>query len=268
MTTPEREPFIKFDEVSKHYGAVRAVEKISLDVYEGEVLALLGDNGAGKTTLMSLAAGVQPPSSGTMSIAGKPTSLRSPRAAQEVGIETIFQDLAVCENLDAAANIFLGRETTRRGRNPFSRLSRAKMAEQARETLKTLDIELPKMTAPVGDLSGGQRKAVAIARAVHWQARMVIMDEPTAALGVPEQRKVVELIHTLKASGLGVILVSHSMPEVFEVADRIVVLRRGQVVGDMKREEASIEQVVTLMVGGVIGPTGQLPTTAGIGVAP
>jgi simple sugar transport system ATP-binding protein len=261
-----REPFIKFDEVSKHYGAVRAVEKISLDVYEGEVLALLGDNGAGKSTLMSLAAGVQPPTSGTMSIAGEPVHLRSPKAAQEIGIETIFQDLAVCENLDAAANIFLGRETTR-SRNPFSRLSRSKMAEQARETLKTLDIELPKMDAPVGDLSGGQRKAVAIARAVHWQARMVIMDEPTAALGVPEQRKVVELIHTLKASGLGVILVSHSMPEVFEVADRIVVLRRGQVVGDMRREEASVEQVVTLMVGGVIGPTGELPTTAGIGVA-
>lgn len=263
----ERTPFIRFDEVSKHYGAVRAVEKISLDVYEGEVLALLGDNGAGKTTLMSLAAGVQPPSSGTMSIAGEPTHLRSPRAAQEKGIETIFQDLAVCENLDAASNIFLGRESRRR-HHPFSRLHRSKMRDQAKETLKTLDIELPKIDEPVGSLSGGQRKAVAIARAVHWQARMVIMDEPTAALGVPEQRKVVELIHTLKASGLGVILVSHSMPEVFEVADRIVVLRRGQVVGDMKRQEASVEQVVTLMVGGVIGPTGQLPTTAGLGVAP
>jgi ABC-type sugar transport system ATPase subunit len=244
-------PFVSFRDVSRRYGAIRAVEGVSLDVYKGEVLALLGDNGAGKTTLMNLASGVLPPTAGTIAINGHPVHLRSPRAAQERGIETIYQDLAVCENLDAPSNIFLGREVRKTARM-FSRLDRRRMLEHARVTLKSLDIELPSLTAPVRELSGGQRKAVAIARAVHWQTQLVIMDEPTAALGVPEQRKVLELIRTLRASGLGVILVSHSMPEVFEVADRIVVLHRGRCVADMPRAEATVDRVVTLMVGGAI----------------
>ncbi|MDO8209625.1 ATP-binding cassette domain-containing protein [Conexibacter sp. CPCC 206217] len=242
-------PRLEFRNATRRFGAVTAAEGVSFSVHGGECVAVVGDNGAGKTTLMNLASGVFPPSSGTIAIDGAEVSLGSPTEARDRGIETIFQDLACCENLDAAANIFLGREL-RLSRRWGSRLARKAMREQARETLKTLDIELKDIDAPIRVLSGGQKKAVAIARAVHWQARLVIMDEPSAALGVPEQRKVAELIGTLKRSGLGVVLVSHSMPEVFEVADRIVVMLRGHKVADMRCEETSIEEVVRLMVGG------------------
>jgi simple sugar transport system ATP-binding protein len=241
-------PLLSFDAVGHSYGAVKAVEHVSFVVNAGEVVAVVGDNGAGKSTLMNLASGVFSPSEGTVALDGKPLSLRSPSDAQQLGIETIYQDMAICKNLDAAANIFLGREL-RRGRMPFSRLDYPSMRRTALATIEKLDIVLKDPDAPVSTLSGGQQKAVAIARAVHWQARLVIMDEPSAALGVPEQRKVAELIDTLRTNGLGVILVSHSMPEVFETSDRIVVMRRGRKVADVPRSEITPEECVNLMVG-------------------
>jgi simple sugar transport system ATP-binding protein len=244
----QTQALLEFRGASRSFGPVKAAEDVSFAVHHGEVVAVVGDNGAGKTTLMNLASGVFLPTAGSLAIEGTPVELRAPTDARDRGIETIFQDMALCANLDAAANIFLGRELRKSSRFG-SRLDRKVMREQALETLDTLDIRIKDIDAPIRFLSGGQKKAVAIARAVHWQAKLVIMDEPSAALGVPEQRKVVELIHTLRSKGLGVILVSHSMPEVFEVADRIVVMLRGRKAGDLAASETSIEEIVQLMVG-------------------
>ena len=185
----------------------------------GEVVALAGDNGAGKTTLIKTISGVFRPSAGEIRLKGEPVSFATPQEARDQGIETIYQDLALADNLSIGANIFLGREPMRRAFGFLPVLDRRKMAEAARETMALLDFHVSRLDAPVSNFSGGQRQAVAIGRAVHWDAQILIMDEPTAALGVPEQRKVISLIHQLKAQGRGIIFISHNLQDIFAVSD-------------------------------------------------
>ena len=243
-------PLLEVRHLSKSFGAVQALKEVSMRIGAGEVVALAGDNGAGKTTLIKAISGVYPPSGGEILLDGRPVRFASPQEARDQGIETIYQDLALADNLTIGANIFLGREPMRKALGFLPVLDRRKMAEAARETMALLDFHVSRMDAPVSNFSGGQRQAVAIGRAVYWNARVLIMDEPTAALGVPEQRKVISLIHQLKAQGREVIFISHHIQSIFTVADRIIVLRRGVEAGERRISETTHEEVVRLMVGG------------------
>jgi simple sugar transport system ATP-binding protein len=250
-TTPQRgEPLLEVRNLSKNFGPVQALADLSMTVHAGEVVALAGDNGAGKTTLIKAISGVYQPSSGEILLKGAPVHFASPQEARDQGIETIYQDLALADNLTIGANIFLGREPMRRAFGILPVLDRAKMAAAAKSTMALLDFHVSRLDAPVSNFSGGQRQAVAIGRAVYWNAQILIMDEPTAALGVPEQRKVISLIHQLKAQGRGVIFISHNLQDIFAVADRIVVLRRGVQAGERRISETTHDEVVRLMVGG------------------
>ncbi len=244
------QPLLEVNNLSKHFGAVQALNDFSMAIKPGEVVALAGDNGAGKTTLIKAISGVYPPTSGEIRLKGKPVSFSTPQEARDQGIETIYQDLALADNLSIGANIFLGREPMTRRFGFLPVLDRKKMADAARDTMALLDFHVSRLDAPVSNFSGGQRQAVAIGRAVYWDAQILIMDEPTAALGVPEQRKVISLIHQLKAQGRGVIFISHNLQDIFAVSDRIIVLRRGVTAGERKISETTHDEVVKLMVGG------------------
>lgn len=244
------EPLLEVRNLSKFFGPVKALNDVSMEVHAGEVVALAGDNGAGKTTLIKAISGVYPPTSGEIIVRGKPVAFETPQDARDNGIETIYQDLALADNLSIGANIFLGREPMRKAFGFLPVLDRRAMAQAARETMAILDFHVSRLDAPVSNFSGGQRQAVAIGRAVYWDTQILIMDEPTAALGVPEQRKVIELIHNLKAQGRGVIFISHNLQDIFAVADRIIVLRRGIMAGARDIAETSHDEVVKLMVGG------------------
>ena len=244
-----KQPILQVKNLSKRFGGLVAVDSVSLEVYPGEVVGLLGDNGAGKSTLIKLISGVHHPDGGQVIFDGAEVSFSTPLDARRVGIETIYQDLALCENLDASANIFLGREPIVRKLGIFRELNYSYMQNESRQVLEQLDIQIPNLRRPIRQLSGGQRQAVAIARAVYWNARLMIMDEPTAALGVPEQLKVLELVHTLRDRGVPIILISHNMQDVFAVADRVIVMRRGRNVGDRLTKETNNNEVVGLMVG-------------------
>ena len=244
------ETLLEVRNLSKNFGPVEALKDLSMVVRAGEVVALAGDNGAGKTTLIKAISGVYQPSSGEILLHGKVVHFASPQEARDQGIETIYQDLALADNLTIGGNIFLGREPMRRAFGFLPVLDRTKMASAAKSTMALLDFHVNRLDAPVSNFSGGQRQAVAIGRAVYWNAQILIMDEPTAALGVPEQRKVISLIHQLKAQGRGVIFISHNLQDIFAVADRIVVLRRGIQAGERRISETSHDEVVRLMVGG------------------
>jgi ABC-type sugar transport system ATPase subunit len=243
-------PILEARDISIRFGGVEALKRVSLQLTPGEVLALAGDNGAGKSTLIKILSGVYHADAGELRFNGRAMQLRDPQDAREQGIETIYQDLALADNLDVGSNIFLGREPTRR-KLGFRVIDRPRMAQVAREVLERLDIVIAqrKLTGPVKMLSGGQRQAIAIGRAIYWKARVLIMDEPTAALGVPEQRKVMALIGSLKAQGVAVILISHNLHDIFAVSDRVVVLRRGEVAGERRIEQTSGDEIVRLMVG-------------------
>ena len=243
------EPVLRATGLVKRFGGLTAVNDVSLDIYPGEVVALAGDNGAGKSTLIKMISGVYRPDGGHIYLGGKEITMASPLEARGLGIETIYQDLALCENLDATVNIFLGREPTKRLLGIFKQVDRGHMLAESNKVLERLDIKIPNLRRHIRQMSGGQRQAVAIARAVYWNARLVIMDEPTAALGVPEQRKVHELVKTLKSQNVPVIIISHNMQDIFAVADRIIVMRRGQKVGDVRATEVSDDDLVSLMVG-------------------
>ncbi|MCB2054275.1 MAG: sugar ABC transporter ATP-binding protein [Geminicoccaceae bacterium] len=245
------EPILRCEKLSKRFGGVHALENVDLVLHRGEVLALAGDNGAGKSTLIKIISGVHPPDDGALFYKGEKLRLRNPRHAREIGIETIYQDLALADNLDVGANVFLGREPTKSFLG-LQRLDRARMRAVAHEVLDTLDIDIArhKFVQPVRNLSGGQRQAVAIGRAIYWKAELLIMDEPTAALGVPEQRKVKELILRLKAQNVAVLFISHNLVDIFDVADRILVLRRGIKAGERRPSETDHNEVVRLMIGG------------------
>jgi len=242
-------PVLRLQNVYKRFGGLTAVNDVSVDIYPGEVIGLVGDNGAGKSTLIKMISGVYRPDDGHVYLGDQEITLSSPMEARNLGIETIYQDLALCENLDATVNIFLGKEPMRRMLGVFKQVDRPHMLAESHKVLDRLDIKIPNLRRPIRQMSGGQRQAVAIARALYWNARLVIMDEPTAALGVPEQRKVHELVRTLKANNVPVIIISHNLQDIFATADRIVVMRRGSKVGDLLAEGTTGDDLVSLMVG-------------------
>lgn len=245
----EQKPILQVKDLYKHFGGLVAVDRVSLDVHPGEVVGLLGDNGAGKSTLIKMISGVYRPDGGQIIFDDAEISFSTPLDARRNGIETIYQDLALCENLDAPSNIFLGREAFHRRLGLFTVLDRPHMLKEARQVLDQLDIKIPDMRRPIRLLSGGQRQAVAIARAVYWNARLMIMDEPTAALGIPEQMKVLELVRTLRERRVPVIIISHNLQDVFAVADRVVVMRRGKKAGERDIQSTNNNDIVGLMVG-------------------
>jgi simple sugar transport system ATP-binding protein len=244
------EPILQAKSVSIRFGGVDALSNVSFTLARGEVLGLAGDNGAGKSTLIKIVSGVYRAQQGEVWFEGRRLALRDPQDARAHGIETIYQDLALADNLDVGSNIFLGREPMVR-RFGLRMIDRGLMRRVAREVLERLDIEIPerKLGRPVQMLSGGQRQAIAIGRAIYWNARVLIMDEPTAALGVPEQRKVMELIRSLKQAGVSIILISHNLHDLFAVSDRIVVLRRGETAGERQVSETNGDEIVRLIVG-------------------
>ncbi len=242
-------PLLAAKGISKRFGGVQALKGVELSVAPGEVVALAGDNGAGKTTLIKIVSGVFQADAGELRYEGSAIRFANPQEARRAGIETIYQDLALADNLDVGANVFLGREPHRRVLG-VPVIDRATMRAEARRSLDVLDIQLHRYDVPVRTLSGGQRQAVAIGRAIYWKARVLIMDEPTAALGVPEQRKVMALIRNLKAGGVGVIFISHNLGDIFEISDRIVVLHRGVNAGERATRATNPDEIVRLMVGG------------------
>ncbi|WP_428924831.1 ATP-binding cassette domain-containing protein [Marinibacterium sp. SX1] len=234
--------------ITKRFGALTALAGVDMDIRAGEVTALLGDNGAGKTTFVKVLAGAHPASDGTLEMAGQAVRFASPKDAAEHGIATIYQELALSENLTVAENVFLGHELTRRVLGlPF--LRRREMQARVAELLKTLDAHIHDTRALVGGLSGGQRQAVAISRALNLDARVVIMDEPTAALAVAETRKVLSLARRLAERGCAVVLISHNIADVFEVSDRMCVFRRGHKIAERHRSETDPDEIVSLITG-------------------
>lgn len=244
-----QEPLLEVRRISKAYGHVQALMNVSFDMSAGEAVALLGDNGAGKSTLVKILSGVYTADSGSIYMYGQPLQIRKPTDALRHGIGTVYQDLAVVDTLDVARNIYLGNVPRRFG---FV-VDYARMYRDARDVLKLLRVEMPSVHTNVGELSGGQRQAVAIARTLAHSARIFLLDEPTAALGVTQSAKVNELIDDLKRHGRTVLVITHNMEHVFEVADRLIVLRHGRCVGIRKRNETTREEVVGLITGAIKG---------------
>ncbi len=247
---PAAAPLLEVRGLQKRYGAVVALRDVNFTVRRGEVTALLGDNGAGKSTTIKAIAGVAPIDEGEILLEGRPVSIRHPSEATALGIQTVYQDLALCDNLGICANLYLGRElvSTPTALGPHV-LRDVDMELEARRVLKTLRINLPALDTPVASLSGGQRQAVAIARAVLWDSKLVIMDEPTAALGVAQTAEVLRLVRDLAEQGYGVILITHNMQNVFQVADNIAVLRLGATVMEARKSDVTQEQVVGAITG-------------------
>jgi len=235
--------------ITKRFGGLVAVDHVSFGVEAGEVVALLGDNGAGKSTLIKMISGVYTPDEGEIFLEGNKLEISSPRDAIAKGIETIYQDLALAENMDVPSNIFLGREKTRKALGCFNVLNNDYMTKESEKILDELDINIPSLKANIRTLSGGQRQAVAISRSIYWNAKVLIMDEPTAALGISEQKKVLELVSSLRKQGIAIIIISHQMYDVFQVADRIIVMRRGVKVGERLARKTTSEEIVSLIVG-------------------
>lgn len=235
--------------ITKSFGHIEALRGADFAISPGEVVGLVGDNGAGKSTLISILVGDQRPDAGEITIDGTPVTLHSPEEAREMGIETVYQDLALADDLDAPANLFLGREVLRKGPLGFlGFLDTATMRDRARGLLQELGVRLD-LAAPVATMSGGQRQSVGVCRAVTWASRIVFMDEPTAALGVVQTERVIRLIKRVRDRGIAVVLISHNLPEVLEVADRIDVLRLGRRVASLAPHEASTERLIGAMTG-------------------
>jgi D-xylose transport system ATP-binding protein len=241
-------PLVELRNIVKTFGGVHAVENVSLELCDGEVLGLLGHNGAGKSTLVKILSGVFPADSGEIRISGQPVSIRSTRDAKAQGIETIYQTLALSENLDSVANLFLGREMADR----FGFMNEEAMEDQARRTLERLRLRLPSLSKLVASLSGGQRQAVAIARAIHFNAKVLIMDEPTAALGPEETQKVGALISSLSSQGIGIILISHDIHDIFDLASRLAVMKNGKLIGVVKTSDVTKDEVLAMIIAGKV----------------
>jgi simple sugar transport system ATP-binding protein len=246
----DNDVILEAEDVQKRFGRVEALRDADFELRNGEVHAIVGDNGAGKSTLIKIISGVYHPDGGELRLDGEPVEIHNPREARELGIETVYQDLALADDLDAAANLFLGREEylpPPLGSLGF--LDRKAMRQRAEEEMRRLKIGIQSVDQRVVDLSGGQRQAVAVARAIAWGRRIVIMDEPTAALGVRESQMVLEMIRDIHEHGLSVLMISHNLPEVFLVSDRITVLRLGRTIATIDTKESSVEAVVGMMTG-------------------
>jgi simple sugar transport system ATP-binding protein len=250
MSSSPDTPLLQLSGIVKHYGTVRALQGASLTVHPNEVVALVGDNGAGKSTMIKVISGVIQPDEGEIAVDGRPVTFSSPLDPRGHGIETVYQDLALAPDLDPAANLFLGREVLRGGLlGRLGMLDKPKMRRQADDAFARLSVGLQDTRSTVGTMSGGQRQGIAVARAVLWASRLVLMDEPTAALGVVQTGRVRALIESVREQGVSVVLVSHNLPFVFEVADRIEVLRLGRRVAVFTRAEATAERVLGAMTG-------------------
>src|SRR5881275_3403896 len=240
-------PTLELRDVSKSFGSVQALKDVDFEVRDGEVMALVGDNGAGKSTLIKCVAGIYSIDDGQILFDGKPVTIHGPKDAAKLGIEVVYQDLALCDNLDVVQNMYLGREV----HDPLFRLREAPMEQKTAETLKSLSVTtIRSVRQPVATLSGGQRQSVAVARAVLWNNRVVFLDEPTAALGVAQTRQVLDLVKRLGEQGLAVVLVSHNLVDVFEVADNITVLRLGQNVAEFRTKDTTQREVVEAITAG------------------
>jgi ABC-type sugar transport system ATPase subunit len=247
-------PTVSVRGITKHFGTIQALRGVDLDIYPSEIVGLVGDNGAGKSTLVNIISGGVQPNAGTISVEGKKVSFSSSLEARRLGIETVYQDLALAPDLSVWANIFLGREKPVKG--PLGRLGwldRKAMANQAQADLERTRIRIDSVNALAGRLSGGQRQAIAVGRAVAWGSKVVLMDEPTAALGVEQQERVGELVATVAAQGVPVLLISHNLPQVHKLAHRVVVLFQGQVVANLRSDESSVDEVVSWITGAALG---------------
>ncbi|MEW2544742.1 ATP-binding cassette domain-containing protein [Streptomyces sp. NPDC047002] len=247
--TDGRTPLVELDGVSKYYGNIRALEGVSLEVHPGEITCVLGDNGAGKSTLIKIIAGLHRHDGGSLLIEGEPTALASPREALDRGIATVYQDLAVVALMPVWRNFFLGSEPTR-GRGPLRRLDVDLMRETTRAELLRMGIDLRDVDQPIGTLSGGERQCVAIARAVYFGAKVLVLDEPTAALGVKQSGVVLKYVAAARDQGLGVVLITHNPHHAYLVGDRFVLLKRGAMAGSHTKEEIGLDELIRQMAGG------------------
>jgi D-xylose transport system ATP-binding protein len=250
----QRTPLVEMDGISLSFGGLHAVENAHIEVYPGEVVGLVGHNGAGKSCLMKMLSGAYKRDAGVIKIDGQEASINNPRDAKQYGIETIYQTLALADNVDAAANLFLGRELV----TPIRTLDELAMEAQARTVMGRLNPNFRRFKEPVKSLSGGQRQSVAIARAILFNARILIMDEPTAALGPQETAQVGELIKQLKSEGLGIFLISHDLHDVFDLSDRIVVMKNAKVVGSVYTKDVTKDEVLAMIILGKL-PPGAVP---------
>ena len=241
-----RETVLSLQQIHKTYGGVVAIDTFDLDIEAGEIVALVGDNGAGKSTLIKIIAGVDAPTSGRILVDGAEVIIKDPSVSQALGIQVVYQDLAVADSQPVYMNLFLGRELTV---PPFRRLDRKRMIAETEALLRELDVRIPSAQATIRDLSGGQRQGVAIARATHWARKLVLMDEPTAALGVAETAKVEKIIEALKARNVPILIVSHSLDQVFRLSDRICVLRRGKQIGVRETAKTDKNEIVSMITG-------------------
>jgi len=246
MSDGNKTPLVDIRGVHKAFGGVRAVDDVSVCVYPGEVMAVLGHNGAGKSTLMKMLAGAYPIDSGEIRVSGQPAKINNPADSQHLGIETIYQTLALADNLDSVANLFLGRELQTR----WGTLDDYAMEKAAREVFHRLNPNFKNIRVPVRSLSGGQRQVVAISRAVYFNAKALIMDEPCAALGPEETRMVHDLVRKLKAAGVGIFLISHDMPDVFGLSDRLCVMKNGKTVGTYRTADVNEDEVLGMIIAG------------------
>jgi D-xylose transport system ATP-binding protein len=252
-------PLLQLRGITKSFGSVQALSEVDFEVRNGEVMALVGDNGAGKSTLIKCVAGVQAPDSGEILFEGKEVHIHGPKDASKLGIEVVYQDLALCDNLDVVQNMFLGREA----HDVLQRLKEPIMEQKTAETLKSLAVTtIGSVRRPVATLSGGQRQSVAVAKAVQWNSKLVILDEPTAALGVAQTEQVLALVRRLAEQGLAVVIISHNLHDIFETATRITVLRLGRNVGIYEREKTTQEEVVHAITAGVPTKVSGIPGTA------
>ncbi|WP_180897760.1 ATP-binding cassette domain-containing protein [Martelella soudanensis] len=242
---PTEQPVLELRDIHKSFDAVVAIENFSLAVHPGEIVALVGDNGAGKSTLIKIISGVHAPTSGTIAIDGKPVTMANATMARSHGIEVVYQDLALADQQTVYMNLFLGREPV----NALGLLDRRKMIAETEMLVKELDVRIPSAHATIRDLSGGQRQGVAIARATHWASKLVLLDEPTAALGVAETAKVEEIVQTLRKRDIGILIVSHSLDQVFKLSDRICVLRRGKQIGVRNTAETDKNEIIAMITG-------------------
>jgi len=260
------QPVLALRNVSKRFGAVQALTDVDFEAYPGEVVALVGDNGAGKSTLVKVMSGVGPPSDGQVLFEGRPVTINRPQDATHLGIATVYQDLALCDNLDVVANLFLGEESRGGLLRPFGWMDEIAMEKRALDLMQQLSVRIPTVRIPVASLSGGQRQSVAIARSLLGDPKVVMLDEPTAALGVAQTAQVLDLIVRLRDRGLAVIMISHNLADVFAVADRVAVLRLGRANGTFQVDKVSEDEVVSAITGAVSGGGRRagLPSTASL----
>lgn len=250
MENPDRIPVLEVRGASKKFGAVEALRDVDFEVYAGEVVGLVGDNGAGKSTLVKIISGVHEADTGEIFIEGKPVTIKKPRDSIDHGIETVYQDLALCDNLDVVANLFIGRETTKGlALKGLDRLDETSMERRALDILQELHVKIPSVRNIIASMSGGQRQSVAVARSVMWNSKVVLLDEPTAALGVEQTNEVMHLIEKLRERQLGVVVISHNLAEIFDITDRVIVLRLGRRTATFDTKTSSPEKVVAAITG-------------------